>query len=306
MTTAVVGLGSNLGSREQLLRAALALLDDAGDVRVEAVSSVRETAPVGPPQPHFLNAAARVETRCDPGALLSHLLEVERRLGRIRRRRWGPRTIDLDLLWMDAPPVDRDELTVPHPRLTERQFALAPLLEVAPELRGRYGDALERLGGMPLGAPLERRPPTQPDDAQDGFGEHLEARDAADAIAGVVSGLAVRLADRGDATAADPPPHLDVRPVHGRLGETAASDDERLRSFAQVVLERMADGFGPHLAVIESVGAHGVAGRVLGRPLGRAGPRLEPARARLERGQGGRCAAWLRVAPEGPSRPNGC
>jgi 2-amino-4-hydroxy-6-hydroxymethyldihydropteridine diphosphokinase len=99
-----------------------------------ATSSIYETAPVGgPDQGAYLNAVAVVETDLAPRRLLDVMLDVERRMGRVRRERWGPRTIDLDLLLHGDSAVDEPGLTVPHPRLTERRFALEPLLEVWPE-----------------------------------------------------------------------------------------------------------------------------------------------------------------------------
>jgi 2-amino-4-hydroxy-6-hydroxymethyldihydropteridine diphosphokinase len=127
---AVIGLGSNLGDR----RAALARA--AGEIRalgqLTAASSLYETAPVGPPQPMFLNAAVALSTSLDPPGLLAALLAIERRLGRVRRERWGPRSIDLDILWIADVVFDSAELKVPHPELRARAFALCPLLDVAP------------------------------------------------------------------------------------------------------------------------------------------------------------------------------
>ncbi|HEV3407499.1 MAG TPA: 2-amino-4-hydroxy-6-hydroxymethyldihydropteridine diphosphokinase [Gaiellaceae bacterium] len=135
MTRAYVGLGSNLGDRERHLGSALAALD-APDVRVVAVSRFRETDPVGyVDQPRFLNAAALVETELSATELLERLLAVERSLGRERTGpRYGPRTIDLDLLLYGGERIDQPGLTVPHPRLAERRFALEPLAELDPEL----------------------------------------------------------------------------------------------------------------------------------------------------------------------------
>jgi 2-amino-4-hydroxy-6-hydroxymethyldihydropteridine diphosphokinase len=145
VTRAYVGVGANLGDREATIRAALAALPD-----VVAVSELRETAPVGVvDQPPFLNGAAALETELSPRELLDVLLAVERRLGRERRERWGPRTIDLDLLLHGDDLVDEPGLTVPHPRLHERRFALEPLLDLDPDLvvpgRGRVIDLLARL-----------------------------------------------------------------------------------------------------------------------------------------------------------------
>ncbi len=145
MTRAYVGLGANLGDREATIRAAVAALPG-----VVAVSSLRETDPVGKiDQPRFLNGVAAVETALTARELLDVLLSVERGLGRERRERWGPRTIDLDLLLYGDDTVDEPGLTVPHPRLQERRFALEPLAELDPELvvpgRGRVKDLLAEL-----------------------------------------------------------------------------------------------------------------------------------------------------------------
>jgi 2-amino-4-hydroxy-6-hydroxymethyldihydropteridine diphosphokinase len=147
---AFVGLGANLGDREGAIRSALELLGARDGVEVVAVSTLRDTDPVGRvDQPRFLNGAAELETTLGPRDLLEALFDVERQLGRERRERWGPRTIDLDLLLYGAEQVDEPELTVPHPRLHVRRFALEPLAELDPELdvpgRGRVSDLLARL-----------------------------------------------------------------------------------------------------------------------------------------------------------------
>ena len=136
MTRVYVGLGANLGDREATIRSALELLDAAPDVDVVTVSTLRETEPVGyTDQPRFLNGVAALETRLGPRAMLDRLLEVERALGRSRDGpRWGPRTIDLDLLVHGDEIVDEPGLRVPHPRLAERRFALEPLAELDPGL----------------------------------------------------------------------------------------------------------------------------------------------------------------------------
>ncbi len=140
MTTAYIALGSNLGERAALLRGALAALRRAADVRVVAESAVYETAPVGgPPQPDYLNMVAVVETALGPEALLERCLAVEAEHGRVRRERWGARTLDLDLLSYGTLALQTERLTLPHPRLAERAFVLVPLAEVAPELK--IGDA---------------------------------------------------------------------------------------------------------------------------------------------------------------------
>jgi 2-amino-4-hydroxy-6-hydroxymethyldihydropteridine diphosphokinase len=136
MARAYVGLGANLGDREGALRAALTALGATAGVQVVAVSSFRETDPVGyVDQPRFLNGAAAVDTTLGPRELLNALLAVERSLGRTRAGpRFGPRTIDLDLLLYGDRSVDEPGLSVPHRRLHERAFALEPLAELDPGL----------------------------------------------------------------------------------------------------------------------------------------------------------------------------
>jgi len=133
---AYVGLGSNLGDREAPLRQAVAALREVPGVRIVAVSAFRETDPVGfLDQPRFLNGAAAIETELSPQELLAALLEVERGLGRIRGgERYGPRTVDLDLLVYGDVTLAEPGLEIPHPRLHERRFALEPLAELAPGL----------------------------------------------------------------------------------------------------------------------------------------------------------------------------
>jgi 2-amino-4-hydroxy-6-hydroxymethyldihydropteridine diphosphokinase len=129
LTRAYVGLGANLGDRDGSIRRAADLL---GAVRL---STIRETEPWGyADQPPFLNAVAELETELSPRALLDRLLEVERELGRTREApRWGPRTIDLDLLLYGDLALDEPGLTIPHPRLHERLFVLEPLADLAPD-----------------------------------------------------------------------------------------------------------------------------------------------------------------------------
>ena len=135
MTVAYVGLGANIGPREVTLLRAVDLLAEADEVEVLAVSQLRETDPLGMvDQPRFLNGAARIDTSLSPRALLELLLRIEQSLGRVREERWGPRTVDLDLLVYGDLIVDEPGLRVPHPRLHERRFALEPLAELDPEL----------------------------------------------------------------------------------------------------------------------------------------------------------------------------
>jgi 2-amino-4-hydroxy-6-hydroxymethyldihydropteridine diphosphokinase len=146
---AYVGLGANLGDREATIRRALVLLAAEPGIRVVAVSTLRETDPVGYlDQPRFLNGAAALDTELPARELLDRLLAVERRLGRVRGEgpRFGPRPIDLDLLLYGAETLHEAGLEVPHPRLGERRFVLEPLHELDPDLLlpdgGRVRDLL--------------------------------------------------------------------------------------------------------------------------------------------------------------------
>ena len=142
-TTAFVGIGSNLGDRETNLRRAIEILSAEDGIEVVAVSALRETDPIGPvEQGPFLNGAVELETSLPPAALLERLLATENALGRVRTERWGPRTIDLDLLLYDDQTIDEPGLTVPHPRLHERRFALEPLVDLDPALE------IPRLGSV--------------------------------------------------------------------------------------------------------------------------------------------------------------
>ncbi len=134
---AYIALGANLGDREKNLRDALGMLDATAGLEIVKVSSFLENPAVGgpPESPPFLNAVAEVQTTLGAHDLLTRLLEVERALGRERREKWGPRTIDLDLLLYGDQVLASEELTVPHPRMRERAFVLQPLAEIAPELR---------------------------------------------------------------------------------------------------------------------------------------------------------------------------
>lgn len=159
-----VGLGANLGDRHGAFQRALELLPGV----VEAVSPRYETAPIGPPQPSFLNAAARLRTTLPPLALLDALLAIERTLGRDRAQetRWGPRTLDLDVLLWPGRTLDEPRLRVPHPRLGERAFALAPLLDVLPAdqltERAAFEEQLAAAGGRPPLAALPSRAGSAP------------------------------------------------------------------------------------------------------------------------------------------------
>ena len=151
MTRAYVGLGANLGDREAILRAAVDALGAEEGIEIVAVSTLRDTDPVGVgEQPRFLNGVAEVDTTLAARELLDRLLAVEQRFGRVRvPGEHGPRTLDLDLLLYDDEELDEPGLTVPHPRLHERGFVLEPLAELAPGLSvpGR-GDVESLLRGV--------------------------------------------------------------------------------------------------------------------------------------------------------------
>ena len=151
MPRVYIGIGANLGDREATIHAALERLGAQEEIEVVRVSSLRETDPVGyADQPRFLNCAAELETRLTARDLLERMLAIERDLGRTRHGpRFGPRTIDLDLLLYGDALVDEPGLVVPHPRMTERAFVLEPLAELDPELvipgRGPVRDFLAGL-----------------------------------------------------------------------------------------------------------------------------------------------------------------
>ena len=151
-----VGLGSNLGEREAMIRLALEELSRLPQTRLQRASSLYDTEPVGvEEQPHFLNAVAQLETQLPPHQLLWNLMLIERRLGRVRTQRWGPRTLDLDLLLYEDLVLDDDDLVVPHPELPKRSFVLVPLVELDPMLvHPGTGETmlalLQQLGARPL------------------------------------------------------------------------------------------------------------------------------------------------------------
>ena len=140
-----LGLGSNLGDRLRHLRDAVATLQDVGLV---AVSPVYETDPVGGPpgQDSFLNLVVELRTDRSPHELLGVCHRLETAAERVRDERWGPRTLDVDVLWIDGVTVDEPDLVVPHPRLWERRFVVAPLHDLAPDIVG--DDALEAAEGQ--------------------------------------------------------------------------------------------------------------------------------------------------------------
>jgi 2-amino-4-hydroxy-6-hydroxymethyldihydropteridine diphosphokinase len=161
VNTAYLGLGGNLGDRRQHLAEAVRRLHAGQVLQVVRVSSVYESSAVGmTAQPDFLNLVVQVTTTHAPHELLAECLRIEGDLGRERRERWGPRTIDIDLLLYGDLRIDDESLAVPHPRMRERSFVLTPLAEIAPGLKldgksiGELADAVGEVGLRKLG-PLD-------------------------------------------------------------------------------------------------------------------------------------------------------
>jgi 2-amino-4-hydroxy-6-hydroxymethyldihydropteridine diphosphokinase len=151
-TRAFLGLGSNLGDRARYLREAVATLAELGPTRT---SPVYETAPVGGPadQEPYLNLVVELVSERTPHELLGVCHRLEAAAGRVRDVRWGPRTLDVDVLWIDGVTLHDEDLEVPHPRMWERRFVVAPLHDLAPDLAGQEAvDAsdgvVERLGAL--------------------------------------------------------------------------------------------------------------------------------------------------------------
>lgn len=132
---AYVALGSNLNQPRERIVEAFERLAGVRDTRLELRSLLYLTHPMGPQnQPDFVNAAAGLLTQLSAQELLGELLQIERAMGRDRQERWGPRIVDLDLLWMSGPPIDEPNLKLPHPGVSERNFVLYPLSDIAPTL----------------------------------------------------------------------------------------------------------------------------------------------------------------------------
>lgn len=157
---AYIGIGSNLGRRKLNIKTALSLLTKENKVKLLKTASVYETKPVGgpPKQTKFLNAAAVIQTGLTPKQLLSLLKDIEKKLGRdFNSVRWGPRIIDLDILFYDKLVVRAKDLTIPHPRISERLFVLMPLAQIAPRykhpnLKKTVKQLLEELKSQPFPA----------------------------------------------------------------------------------------------------------------------------------------------------------
>lgn len=146
---AAIGLGSNIGPSRDILETALAQLAKTPGIILASHSSWYETKPIGPPQPDYLNGCAILDVKLTPLDLLNKLLEIEAKAGRRRQQRWGPRTLDLDLLLYENLIVEEDVLTIPHPRMCERAFVLVPLAEIA-------GDWIEPISKKAIATLLEQ------------------------------------------------------------------------------------------------------------------------------------------------------
>lgn len=155
MTRAYLGLGSNLGDRLAHLQRAVEALAGTAGIQVVAVSSVYETAPVGgPAQDDFLNAVAAIDTELAPRDLLAAATTVEQLEERVREVRWGPRTLDVDILLYDDERIAEPDLEIPHPRMQQRAFVLAPLRDVAPDLVELPAEGWEGVKETPLALQL--------------------------------------------------------------------------------------------------------------------------------------------------------
>lgn len=146
MSWCAIGLGSNLGDSRSILAGAIDRLRSHPQIELVAVSSWHPTAPIGPPQPDYLNGCATLQTSLEPFDLLSFLHSIEAEFGRVRQEVWGARTLDLDLLLYDDLILDLPTLQVPHPRMLERAFVLVPLNEIAPDaIEPRSGQSIATL-----------------------------------------------------------------------------------------------------------------------------------------------------------------
>lgn len=267
----VLGLGSNVGSREALLRAAIDLLAATGGLEVVSRSPIFESAPVGPPQPRYLNAAVRVRSTLDATALLRAMHAVETSLGRARRERWGPRTLDLDGLWIRDVALSTPPFVVPHPELLAREFALRPLLALV-------DDAVDPRDGAPLARTLSTlaRDETlveRPFEARFVRRELLHTAD---------EGFVTRALDRADllaaATEAMGSLIVDAETVSARRAvplaielDEDAGDDERMFAWLSEALYHLDAGrLALRRAVVFEDGPRGVKGALFGEDLDEA------------------------------------
>jgi 2-amino-4-hydroxy-6-hydroxymethyldihydropteridine diphosphokinase len=153
VTTAFIGIGSNVGDREAFVRRGVEEIGSADGIEMQRVSSLYATAPIGgPPQRSFINLAVKIDTTLSPRELLETLQGIEQKIGREPSDiRWGPRVVDLDILTFGDEKVSEPDLEIPHARMKERRFVLIPLLEIEPDAAdpwgARYADALDEAEG---------------------------------------------------------------------------------------------------------------------------------------------------------------
>ena len=167
VTTSYIAVGANIGDREANIRRAIEALRATPHVAVTRVSTLIDNPAVGGPlgSPSFLNGVVELRTSLDPHALLARLLDIERALGRERREKWGPRTIDLDLLLFGDLVLNDPGLTLPHPRMHERRFVLEPLCEIAPDVvhPAQHKSVRQLLEALALRTSYTTRATPQPD-----------------------------------------------------------------------------------------------------------------------------------------------
>jgi 2-amino-4-hydroxy-6-hydroxymethyldihydropteridine diphosphokinase len=255
---AVIGLGANLGSREANLRAAVDSIARLPECCVLAWSSIYQTDPVGPPQPRYLNAAIRIKTDLDANALLDRLKAIEVELGRETTERWGARIIDLDILWSDTVKMQTSRLTIPHPCLEDRAFALAPLLDVTPQLAERYARQLDALGGKPdqVGR-LDRQPQWRLVTSDDRYKIEVRSFDRCDALALALSGLAQHCWKQDKERA------FEIKVV-----QKECKPGEECPAFVRETVEVVRSGFRYCWALVSTLHSGRVCGRLAGQYAG--------------------------------------
>lgn len=274
MRRVVFGLGSNLGGRFSMLRAAHDLFAYAFDGHVQD-SLVRITAPVGPAQPDFLNAAVLVRSDAPPEALLSMAMRIEEKLGRERTVRWGPRTIDVDVLWADGEAHQSESLQLPHARLRERAFALAPLLDLCPDAvdptdNSSYRSALDALAQPAIEGPYVLGDGFASQEVMDHTADEgfvVRALDRADLLAASAEALANIIVHRASVRP------VRVLPVHVEASsvEGFADEEERMFSFLSEVLYLLdAKRFAARRVCILEDSERVVKALLLGEPLNEA------------------------------------
>jgi 2-amino-4-hydroxy-6-hydroxymethyldihydropteridine diphosphokinase len=274
MRRVVFGLGSNLGGRFSMLRAAHDLFAYAFDGHVQS-SRVRVTVPVGPAQPDFLNAAVLVRSDAPPEALLSMAMRIEEKLGRERSVRWGPRTIDVDVLWAEGETHASESLSLPHARLRERAFALAPLLDVCPDAvdprdGARYRAVYDGLAQPSIEGPYALGEGFSTDEVMDHTADEgfvVRALDRADLLAGAAEALANIIVHRSSVR----PVRVMPVTVESASSEGFADDEERMFSFLSEVLYLLdARRFAARRVCVLEDSERVVRAQILGEPLDEA------------------------------------